>query len=140
MGLFREFDADDLSAFAGRLRREHYRAGDVVFRERTPGTEMFVVANGMASAYLAQSDGRDIRLATFPAGTAFGELVLLDRGERSASVVADTDLTCFVLHRDEFEKLCAETPAVAIKLLTGLGCELSDRLRRANTAIHQLSE
>jgi len=83
-------------------------------------------------------DGRVNRLATFSAGTVFGELALLDPGPRSASVEADEELVCYVLSDVDFERLRQDHPAVAIRLVTNLGRELSRRLRQANLTIYQL--
>jgi sulfate permease, SulP family len=132
------FGPEEVAAIRSHLARAVYPAGSVVFREGDPGEEVFLIAKGTASAYLPQADGGDIRLMTFASGTVFGELAILDRGARSASVVADTELVCYVLGVKEFAALSAGAPAAAIKLLANLGRELSARLRRANRTIHQL--
>ena len=59
-------------------------------------------------------------------------------GPRSATVVADEEVICYVLSASDFAALSDTAPTVAIKLLAGLGRELSARLRRANKTIHQL--
>jgi len=87
---------------------------------------------------LRQVNGGDIRLMTFAPGTVFGELAILDQGTRSASIIADEDLFCYVLSDEGFAALSTDTPAAAIKLLANLGRELSGRLRRANRTIYQL--
>ena len=46
---------------------------------------------------------------------------------------------CYVLSHTSFETLTSDHPAIAIKLLTNLGRELSGRLRRANRTIYQLA-
>ena len=119
-------------------RRETFPRGKIIFREGDPGQELFIVTKGRASAYLKQINGGEIRLATFAPGTIFGELATLDAGPRSASVVADDDVVCYVLSDQQFAVLAKDAPSVAIKLLSGLGRELSRRLRRANQTIHQL--
>ena len=122
------------------LERRTYRAGEVVFREGDTSDELYLIAKGSASVRLrlAGSD-RETRLITFSPGTAFGEVALLDREARSATVEADEELVCYVLTRASFDRLTAEHPAVAIKLLTNLGREISGRLRRANRTIYQLA-
>ena len=125
-------------AIERHTRRETFPRGKIIFREGDPGKELFIVTKGRASAYLKQINGGDIRLATFASGTIFGELATLDAGPRSASVVADDDVVCYVLSDQQFAALAKDAPSVAIKLLSGLGRELSRRLRRANQTIHQL--
>jgi sulfate permease, SulP family len=125
-------------AIERHTRRETFPRGKIIFREGDPGQELFIITKGRASAYLKQINGGEIRLATFAPGTIFGELATLDAGPRSASVVADDDVVCYVLSDQQFAALAKDAPSVAIKLLSGLGRELSRRLRRANQTIHQL--
>src|SRR6266702_1355627 len=79
-----------------------------------------------------------LRLVSFAPGTVFGELAVLDKGPRSASIFADEDVVAYSLSETDFAALREREPAVAIKILAGLGRELSGRLRRANRTIHQL--
>jgi Sulfate permease and related transporters (MFS superfamily) len=130
--------SEEVKTIKSHMQRGTYPRGKVIFREGDPGNELFIVTKGRASAYLRQSNGGDIRLVTFAPGTLFGELAILDAGPRSASVVVDDDLTCYVLSEKEFAALAKNAPVVAIKLLVGLGRELSGRLRRANRTIQQL--
>ncbi|MEA2992338.1 MAG: sulfate permease, SulP family [Alphaproteobacteria bacterium] len=132
------FQAEDMAAVKTHLTRVTPAMGSIIFQEGDAGKELFIITKGTASAYLRQPHGGDIRLATFAPGTVFGELALLDAGLRSASVIANSDLICYSLSEASFAALSAQTPAVAIKLLSGLGRELSGRLRRANRTIHQL--
>jgi CRP-like cAMP-binding protein len=75
------------------------------------------------------------RLATFSAGMAFGEMALLDRGPRSAMIVADTEAHCDVLGVDDFEALSHRNPHIKIKLLENLSLGLSQRLRDARRGL-----
>ncbi len=121
------------------LERRCYAKGDLVFREGDDGNELFVIAKGTASARLSVGQQQETRLMTFSAGTVFGEVALLDRETRSASIQADEDLVCYVLSAGAFDELSRQHPSTAIKLLTNLGRELSGRLRRANRTIYQLA-
>jgi sulfate permease, SulP family len=125
-------------AIERHTRRETFPPRQNHFPRRRSGQGAFYRHQGPASAYLKQINGGDIRLATFAPGTVFGELATLDAGPRSASVVADDDVTCYVFSDQQFAVLAKDAPSVAIKLLLGLGGELSRRLRRANQTIHQL--
>jgi MFS superfamily sulfate permease-like transporter len=130
--------AAELEVIRRHTRRETFHRSKTIFREGDPGNALFIVTKGRASAYINQANGGNIRLATFGPGTIFGELAILDAGPRSASIVADDDVVCYALSDQKFAELANEAPAVAIKLLSGLGRELSRRLRRANQTIHQL--
>ena len=53
-------------------------------------------------------------------------------------MTADEHAVCYVLSEDAFHALVRDHHAIAIKLLTNLGRELSRRVRRANAMISQL--
>jgi MFS superfamily sulfate permease-like transporter len=138
VGILQNFALEEISALKPRLKRVTYAKGDVIFQQGDSGDELFMVIQGMASAYIRQVGGREIRLVTFTPGTVFGELAILDEGPRSASVVADDNFASYSLSREQFSVLSSESPAVAIKLLGNLGRELSGRLRRADRMIDEL--
>jgi SulP family sulfate permease len=135
--LLRDFTADQIERLRSWLEPVAWPAGHVVFRRGDPGSSLYLVARGCASVHLRHDDG-DIRLATFAAGAVFGELALLDRGPRSATITVDEDLTGFGLSEASFAVLCQQQPDIAIKLLSALGRELSVRIRYANMTILQL--
>ncbi len=138
VSLLSGFTASEIEAVAQHLVRIEYRGGTLVFKEGSPGDELFMITRGTASALLAEDKGGQIRLVTFAAGTVFGELAILDEGLRSASITADGDLVCYVMKKQSFLAMAEHNPAIAIKLLRNLGRELSGRLRRANRTINQL--
>jgi SulP family sulfate permease len=135
--LVSDFTADQIERLRGWLEPAAWLAGEVVFRSGDPGSSLYLVTQGRASVHIQHDDG-DIRLATFAPGAVFGELALLDRGPRSATITADEDLKAFGLSEASFAVLCQQQPDLAIKLLTALGRELSVRIRYANMTIQQL--
>ncbi|MEO8566925.1 MAG: cyclic nucleotide-binding domain-containing protein, partial [Betaproteobacteria bacterium] len=139
-GVFSGLTSDEVTATKRHLRRTESKKGETVFGEGEQAKELFIITSGTASAYLRQTSGADIRLATFAPGTIFGELAILDPGPRSASVIADDRLVCYAFSDESFRLLSRESPAVAIKLLANLSRELSRRLRQANRTIQQLEE
>jgi MFS superfamily sulfate permease-like transporter len=129
----------ELATMKPLLERRTYHRGEVIFREGDDGKELFMIAKGDASVRIRLTgDNRNVRLVTFAPGTIFGELALLDQEARSATVEADDELVCYILPHASFAALAVEHPAIAIKLLSNLGRELSTRLRHANRTIYQL--
>jgi anti-anti-sigma factor len=121
------------------LVRRRFRGGEIVIEEGSADRDLFLMSSGTVSVRVdVPGQGRQRRLASFSAGTVFGELALLDQQPRSATVTADTDVVCHVLSEEAFRALEKEHPGIAIKILKNLGRELSRRVRQANTIISQL--
>ncbi len=103
-------------------------AGRVLCEEGTLGREFFFIVDGTASV---RRNGR--KVATLEPGRYFGELSLLDRKPRSATVVSETPMTLLVLEQRRFNGLLDEMPTLSHKLLMAM----SQRLRDADAkAIH----
>jgi MFS superfamily sulfate permease-like transporter len=149
-GLSDEVPLDRLTVLAGltaaerelvgrTLGRRVYQRGDIVIKEGDTDRSLFMISKGTASVKvrLAGQD-REKRLASFSPGAVFGEVALLDEEPRSATVIADEELVCYVLDDARFRALTREHPSIAIKLLANLSRELSRRLRKANAMISQL--
>jgi MFS superfamily sulfate permease-like transporter len=135
--LLRDFSSDQIDALRSWLEPVAWPAGHVVFRSGDLGSTLYLVTRGRASVHIVHGEG-DIRLVTFAPGAVVGELALLDRGPRSATVTVDEDLTGFALSAAAFDRLCQQQPDIAIKLLAALAHELSVRIRYANLTIQQL--
>jgi len=127
-------------AFIGAwLQRAHYKTGDVVIRQGDSDRSLFIVADGTTTVRVsAAGTDRQVRLASYARGTIFGEMALLDRQPRSATVTADNDVVCYVLSETAFQALIAARPAIAVRLLANVARELSARLRHATRMIAEL--
>ena len=105
-------------------------AGKTVVEEGSPGHEFFLILDGTATV---KRNGR--KIASLTTGQYFGEMALLDRGPRSASIAADTDLTLLVLGQREFSGLLDEIPGLAHKILSTMAA----RLREADNKVNALT-
>jgi CRP/FNR family cyclic AMP-dependent transcriptional regulator len=100
--------------------------GSVMAEEGSSGRELLIVLSGTATC---RAKGK--RLARFGPGDFFGEISLVDRGARTATVVADTEMELLVLDSREFRRLVVTSPTIAWKILTTLAA----RLRLADEAL-----
>ena len=120
--LFSTCSKRELAQLASRTTEVSIPAGRVLVREDTAGYEFFVILSGRAQI---TRGGRFV--AELGAGDFFGELALLDRGPRDATVTALTDLHVVVLTRDEFLDALALAPPMTLNLLSGMSRRLRTR-------------
>lgn len=120
--LFAGLSRPELQRIAALTTERRAAPGDVLTREGDRGTELFVIVTGEAEVRR-----RNRRLGSMSAGEVFGELALLDRGPRSATVVARSAMRLLVLSELDFTALLDEIPALPHKLLA----LLAGRLRAA---------
>jgi CRP/FNR family cyclic AMP-dependent transcriptional regulator len=121
--LFSACSKRELSRIASLTDEIEVPKGRVLTREGDRGSECFVVVDGRATVTL----GDRARVARLGPGDCFGEMSLLDRQPRSATVEAQTDMLLLVLDSRSFSSLIDEVPSVARKVLVAM----AGRLRSA---------
>jgi CRP/FNR family transcriptional regulator, cyclic AMP receptor protein len=94
-------------------------AGSVLCREGERGREFFVIIEGEAEV---TRGGK--HLATIGSGEFFGEIALLERVVRTATVMAITPLSFFVINDSAFDSVLATDPSIERKLLRTLARRL----------------
>ncbi len=118
--LFSTCTDDELGRIAALARPMEAAAGDALTHQGEPGLEFFVIVDGDASAAV---DGDEV--GTIGPGGFFGEMALIDGGERLATVTATTPLRMLVLGRHDFnEMLEVAMPQIAPKLLAVVGARM----------------
>ena len=127
------------AVIGARLQRAHYKTGEIVIRQGDSDRSLYIVADGTTTVRVTiGGTERQVRLASYARGTIFGEMALLDRQPRSATVTAENEVVCYVLSEKAFETLIAEHPLIAVRLLANVARELSVRLRNATRMISEL--
>ena len=126
----------------GRLVERHrFRNGETVFRQGTEGDRAYFLVFGRMDVLIdIPGTARRKRVSALTEGTLFGEVGLIDRAPRSASVVATRDSTCFSIDAERFETLRAERPDLVAILLLNLSRLFATRLRTANIMISELEQ
>lgn len=133
--IFRALDPDarrDLAAFA-HVRR--YAAGEVIFTMGSPDQSMMAIAEGTVRVEVVTPTGRDVTLSDLRPGDVFGEIALLDGGERSATVRALGSCTLVVLERRLLLDVLQRNPKLAIRLIELL-CQ---RVRRSDERMMEIA-
>jgi CRP/FNR family transcriptional regulator, cyclic AMP receptor protein len=120
--LFSACTASEIRKIRSSLDEVLVPAGKVLVEEGTAGREFFLIVNGTAKV---TRKGR--QAATLGPGSYFGELSLLDRRPRSASVSSVTDLDVLVLDQRHFNALLDSVPTIARKLLAAMATRLREQ-------------
>jgi CRP-like cAMP-binding protein len=125
--LFHELTRDELSTFLALCHQEEVPAGYVVIEEGERGRHMFAVMSGKLKVTRRAENNEQIWLADIMAGDVFGELALVDYGERSASVTVIDPCRLLRFDRMDVIKL---PPTLVAKLYRNVGNSMAHRLRQ----------
>lgn len=122
--LFSDLDERDLESLADEFNERRFRAGEKVALEGEGGLMFFVVESGEL-----QVDVHGEPVSTMGPGAAFGEIALIDRRPRTATVTAVSDVKAYGLPVFVFRPFVESRPGVAWKMLESM----ADRLALAES-------
>jgi CRP/FNR family cyclic AMP-dependent transcriptional regulator len=108
--LFSDLDDEQLDVLADGAQEFTVAAGQPLIQRGDPGSGLFVLEEGRA---VVDSPEGSRELGP---GDVFGERSLLDGGERTARVRAETDVRCLAIPRPELERVIAENPKLGERL------------------------
>ena len=100
---------------------KHYDAGETIFEAGDEGPCMYVVQAGEVDVMVG-----DALIETIRPGGIFGEMALIDKSPRSATVVARADCRLVALDETKFMQHVHRTPFFAIQVMR----IMTERLRR----------
>ena len=131
--LFRNLNEHDLAELAKEVDQVFFKSGESIFHAFDQGDALYLIESGAVRIWVHDDDVQPITLSELKPGEFFGELSVLDKGERSANATAMTDSTLHRLHRDNFHQFMLKHPHVAVDLV----CEIGARLRQTNMLVSQ---
>jgi CRP/FNR family cyclic AMP-dependent transcriptional regulator len=121
--LFDGLPHHDLERIARSFKERRFAAGDTIAAEGAGGVGFFVIGDGTASV-----DVHGETRGQLGPGDYFGEIALIDdQARRTATIRADTDVTCYGLTSWDFRPLVETNAEIAWKLLQ----VMAKRLREA---------
>ena len=113
--LFAACSRKDLQRIARASDEVQIPEGRALAKQGEVGRECFVLVDGKVKV---ERNGR--KVASLGPGSYFGHLSLLDKGPRTATVMAETPVTVLVLGPREFSAVLDEVPSLSHKLLAAL--------------------
>jgi CRP-like cAMP-binding protein len=124
--LFAVLSPADLKQVAAIAEEEIFPDGDVIVYQGEQGDAMFVIVSGDVRVCV-ERDGKDTEIARRKPGEYVGELAIINREPRNATLIASGDVRVLCIDQKSFEGLIRERPEVSLFIIQ----ELSRRLREA---------
>ena len=90
----------------------HFEPGDMLLREGDPGDTMFLVLEGTVRVATDAPAGGSVQLADLGRGACVGEVSVLTKGPRTATVIAMTPVATVTFARHRIERILESHPRV----------------------------
>lgn len=134
--LFRRLSPERLADVQSRLAVRQLAAGELLFAQGDSGDELYIVETGGISIFApsAEQPGQEKAVRVFGPGEVLGDMALIDGLPRSMSARAEQPSQLLVLQGDEFRRLIAGDPQVALAAMSGL----NDRIRYTTDFLAQV--
>lgn len=147
--LFKGVKEATLEKLASSAVKKKFKADEIIIREGDWGDEMFILTKGTVkiTKYItlrkSEEDSADMEkdLITLNAddNPYFGEMALLEREERTATVTALTDVELMCITARKFDEIAKEDYESAYKIVLHIAKTLSSRLRKTNKDVVKLT-
>jgi CRP-like cAMP-binding protein len=126
--LLQDLSPDEITTVLMLGEKRHVPKGTALFRRDALADGIWLLEEGIVSILADDSDFA-ARLSTFGPGQFLGEMGFIDGKTRSATALADSPVTAFLLDARAIDALIREQPATALKITRNIARELSYRVR-----------
>jgi pyruvate,water dikinase len=127
--VFAQLTGEELAEVSSLFKERRFAAGETVTKEGSGGAAFYLIQAGRAAVSV-----RGVPRGELGPGDFFGEIALIDGGERAATVTASTELVCHGLTYWDFRPLVQRNGAIAWGLLQSLAKMLRAEQKRANAS------
>ena len=132
--MFGALSDEELSLLAGSMTEKTFEPGAEILKEGEPGDGMFLLLGGNVDVLKKTPYGEDFVTASLSGSDhcTLGEMALIDRDVRSATVRAVSECSTLCLSYDRFNSFCSEYPKIGMELMKAVSLTLVRNLRREN--------
>lgn len=136
--IFDSFNVDELTLLAKHMSFVHLQRGEYLFVEGDKGSFMGFVVQGLLDVVKKTESGQNVVIARLTKGNSIGEMALIDKSPRSATVIAKQPTTMVTLTEKGFDKLTEKSPILGIKVIQKVSRLLSLYMRRTSSRLADL--
>ena len=102
------------------IKISELKAGDIVFKQVDQGDSIVFLLKGKVAVYVSDGSGNEITIAIIEENNFFGEMAIIDKTDRMASVRASSDCLIGTIYSDDFWEYFHKHPVLAKNVLRGL--------------------
>jgi phosphoserine phosphatase RsbU/P len=117
-------DDVEVAAVSTAAAQNTYPVGTVLCREGNVESTFYIVVDGLVAVTHRLQDGGTRQLSQRGAGQFFGEMALIERKPRAATVVTTSETTVLEISERDFNGLLMKNPKVAMAVLRGITANL----------------
>jgi len=130
--LFNGLTSVELAEISHICHEKIFKPGDTIAFQGAQGDEMYIITEGFVQVSIRQISGERI-IVNLGAGQIFGEMALVDKGPRSATVKAISDPTVVqIIHANDFDQICTQNNHIGYIVMRNLASDISFKLRHRN--------
>ena len=129
VSLFANLSPTDLKQLAAIASEEFFPDGEVIAYKGEQGDAMFVIVSGIVRV-VNEIDGKEVELARRSAGDYVGELSIVNREPRNASLIACGDVRALSIDQKTFEGLIRERPEASLIIIQVLSKRLKEMIEK----------
>jgi small-conductance mechanosensitive channel/CRP-like cAMP-binding protein len=139
MDIFRSLTQDERRFLASHLRYAPFTAGETMTRQGAVAHWLYIVTAGTVEVRRHDEAGKEAIVATIEAPGFFGEMGMMTGAPRTADVIAITDVECYRLDKDGFQKVVTDRPEV-VHEMSAMLAKRKVGLVAANEGLDQAAE
>lgn len=124
--LFAGLAPADLKQVAAITGERFYPDGELIAQQGEPGDEMYIIVSGEVRVLTGANRGKDAEVARRKPGEYVGEMAIISREPRMASLVAAGDLRALCIDQKQFEGLLRERPETSLAVMRVLCARLKE--------------
>ncbi|HAT72010.1 MAG TPA: hypothetical protein DCS63_04265 [Elusimicrobia bacterium] len=138
--LFRDLSDAMLAEFSGYFKRTAYKSGDVIFKEKSTGSTLYIIVEGEVVIEKGMDEeGREFKtLAILSGGDFFGEMAVIEGAARFAQARATREVSVYEVGRGEFYSFIKEHPDTGINIFSAIMRTVFRRLQHTSSELTML--
>ncbi len=138
IAIFSDLGSSDLELITKFMHVSRIDQGGTVFKEGDSGDYVCFVVEGTVEVLKSTDVGTERRIAQLGAGSSIGEMAVIGKFLRTATVKSSSNATLLTLTRDRFNQICNDYPWIGVKILRAIAQLLSEHLKKTSENLSEL--